>query len=187
MLDLSLIIAAYLIGVHLQRHRRMPPDGPARPLHPGLEQPGRNQRAADRWRENRRDHATGRQPKGFFPVALCHLLDRPEQTFAVVSAAAFSAISTRCFRFPGRQRRGHGAGVQFGLGWTIGAAVRPQPGCSWPGGQYLFLAALISMLLAPLYIWLLWPITALIVMRVSITLLLICSVTATTSESAAGR
>lgn len=35
------------------------------------------------------------------------------------------------------------------------------------------LAALISMLLAPLYIWLLWPSPALLVMQVSITLLLI--------------
>jgi glycerol-3-phosphate acyltransferase PlsY len=77
------------------------------------------------------------------------------------------------FGFKGGKGVATALGVQFGLNWAIGGLV---------AGTWLFmakvanissLAALISMVLAPLFIWLLWPSPALIAMQVFITALLI--------------
>ena len=63
-------------------------------------------------------------------------------------------------------------GVQTGLHWLLGAAV----GLTWlfmaRVANISSLAALISMLLAPIYIWMIWPSPALIGMQFLITLVL---------------
>ena len=64
-------------------------------------------------------------------------------------------------------------GVQFGLGWAIGAAVAATWLFMAKVANISSLAALISMSLAPVYIWLLWPAPELVVMQVLVTLLLI--------------
>jgi glycerol-3-phosphate acyltransferase PlsY len=112
--------------------------------------------------------------KGFLPVFVCHLLERPETTFALVGGAAFLGhLYPVFFRFQGGKGVATALGVQFGLGWAIGAAV----GLTWlfmaKVAKISSLAALISMGLAPLYIWLLWPSGELILMQLLITALLV--------------
>jgi glycerol-3-phosphate acyltransferase PlsY len=112
--------------------------------------------------------------KGVLPVVACHLLDRSETVFALTGAAAFLGhLYPVFFGFKGGKGVATALGVQFGLNWAIGGLV---------AGTWLFmakvanissLAALISMVLAPLFIWLLWPSPALIAMQVFITALLI--------------
>jgi glycerol-3-phosphate acyltransferase PlsY len=112
--------------------------------------------------------------KGLIPVLACHLLDRDDLVFALVGAAAFLGhLYPVFFGFKGGKGVATALGVQFGLGLGIGALV---------AGTWLFvakvlkissLAALVSMVLAPLYVWWLWPSPAIVGMQVGITLLLI--------------
>ena len=174
MLDLSLIIAAYLLGsissaIVVCRLMGLPD-----PRTQGSNNPGATNVLRIGGRKAAAITLLGDSLKGFVPVALCHLLDRPEQTFAVVGAAAFLGhLYPVFFGFRGGKGVATALGVQFGLGWTIGAAVAATWLFMAKVANISSLAALISMLLAPLYIWLLWPSPALIVMQVSITLLLI--------------
>ena len=174
MLDLSLIIAAYLLGsissaIVVCRLMGLPD-----PRTQGSNNPGATNVLRIGGRKAAAITLLGDSLKGFVPVALCHLLDRPEQTFAVVGAAAFLGhLYPVFFGFRGGKGVATALGVQFGLGWTIGAAVAATWLFMAKVANISSLAALISMLLAPLYIWLLWPSPALLVMQVSITLLLI--------------
>ena len=174
MLDLSLIIAAYLMGsissaIVVCRLMGLPD-----PRTQGSNNPGATNVLRIGGRKAAAITLLGDSLKGFVPVALCHLLDRPELTFAVVGAAAFLGhLYPVFFGFRGGKGVATALGVQFGLGWTIGAAVAATWLFMAKVANISSLAALISMLLAPLYIWLLWPSPALIVMQVSITLLLI--------------
>ena len=174
MLDLSLIIAAYLVGsissaIVVCRLMGLPD-----PRTQGSNNPGATNVLRIGGRKAAAITLLGDSLKGFVPVALCHLLDRPEQTFAVVGAAAFLGhLYPVFFGFRGGKGVATALGVQFGLGWTIGAAVAATWLFMAKVANISSLAALISMLLAPLYIWLLWPSRELIVMQVSITLLLI--------------
>ena len=77
------------------------------------------------------------------------------------------------FGFQGGKGVATALGVQFGLSWMIGGAV---------AAIWLFiakvmnissLAALVSMSLAPLIVWLFWPAPELVIMQVIITLILI--------------
>ena len=111
--------------------------------------------------------------KGFIPVAACHLLQRDELVFALVGGAAFLGhLYPVFFGFRGGKGVATALGVQFGLGWGIGGLV----GATWllmaKVANISSLAALISMALAPFYIWWLWPAPALIAMQVGITALL---------------
>lgn len=111
--------------------------------------------------------------KGFIPVAACHLLQRDELVFALVGGAAFLGhLYPVFFGLRGGKGVATALGVQFGLGWAIGGLV----GATWllmaKVANISSLAALISMALAPVYIWWLWPAPALIAMQVGITALL---------------
>ena len=77
------------------------------------------------------------------------------------------------FGFQGGKGVATALGVQFGLGWMIGGAVALTWLFMAKVANISSLAALISMSLAPIYIWLLWPSTPLVLMQVLITALLI--------------
>lgn len=174
MLDLSLIVAAYLLGsissaIIVCRLMGLPD-----PRTQGSNNPGATNVLRIGGRKAAAITLLGDSLKGFIPVAVCHLLDRSEPVFALVGGAAFLGhLYPVFFGFRGGKGVATALGMQFGLHWAIGAAV----GATWlfmaKVANISSLAALISMLLAPIYIWLIWPAGELIVMQILVTLLLI--------------
>lgn len=174
MLDLSLVIAAYLLGSISSAIIVCRLMGLADPRTQGSNNPGATNVLRIAGKKAAAITLLGDSLKGFLPVFACHLLDRSDLVFALVGGAAFLGhLYPIFFGFKGGKGVATALGVQFGWSWTIGAAV----GASWlfmaKVANVSSLAALISMSLAPLYIWLLWPAPELIVMQILITLLLI--------------
>jgi glycerol-3-phosphate acyltransferase PlsY len=173
MLDLLLILGAYLLGsissaIIVCRLMGLPD-----PRTQGSNNPGATNVLRIGGKKAAFVTLLGDTLKGVIPVVVCHLLDRPDLTFALVGGAVFLGhLYPVFFRFKGGKGVATALGVQFGLHWMIGAAV----GLTWlfmaKVANISSLAALISMLLAPLYVWLILPSGELIAMQALITLLL---------------
>jgi acyl phosphate:glycerol-3-phosphate acyltransferase len=111
--------------------------------------------------------------KGFLPVLAADLYGLAPLSLAGVALAAFLGhLYPLFFGFKGGKGVATALGIQFGLGWMIGAAV---------GGIWLLMAkvvkisslsALVSMALAPLIVWLLRPAPELVAMQAAVTLIL---------------
>jgi len=174
MLDLSLVIAAYLLGsissaIIVCRLMGLPD-----PRTLGSNNPGATNVLRIGGKKAAAITLLGDSLKGFVPVLACHLLDRSTPVFALVGGAAFLGhLYPVFFGFKGGKGVATAMGVQFGLSWAIGAAVIATWLFMAKVAKISSLAALISMSLAPLYIWLLWPAPALVLMQVLVTLLLI--------------
>jgi glycerol-3-phosphate acyltransferase PlsY len=174
MLDLSLVIAAYLLGsissaIIVCRLMGLPD-----PRTEGSNNPGATNVLRIGGKKAAAITLLGDSLKGFIPVFACHLLDRSELVFALVGGAAFLGhLYPLFFGFKGGKGVATALGIQFGLGWAIGAAVAATWLFMAKVANISSLAALISMSLAPLYIWLIWPSAELIVMQILVTLLLI--------------
>ncbi|MCP5313149.1 MAG: glycerol-3-phosphate 1-O-acyltransferase PlsY [Chromatiaceae bacterium] len=172
-LDLALIIGAYLLGsvssaIIVCRLMGLPD-----PRTQGSNNPGATNVLRIGGKKAAFVTLLGDTLKGVIPVAACHLLGRSELVFALVGGAAFLGhLYPLYFGFRGGKGVATALGVQFGLHWMIGAAV----GLTWlfmaKVANISSLAALISMLLAPLYIWLIWPSYALIAMQIAVSALL---------------
>jgi len=172
-LDLTLIAAAYLLGsissaIIVCRLMGLPD-----PRTEGSNNPGATNVLRIGSKKAALVTLLGDCLKGVVPVAVCHLLGRSELVFALVGGAAFLGhLYPVFFGFKGGKGVATALGVQFGLHWIIGGAV----GLTWlfmaKVANISSLAALVSMLLAPLYVWLVWPASELIVMQVLITALL---------------
>ncbi len=173
LIDLALIIGAYLLGsissaIIVCRLMGLPD-----PRTQGSNNPG----ATNVLRIGNRKAAAitllGDSLKGLLPVLLGHLLERGPEVLALVGLAAFLGhLYPVFFGFKGGKGVATALGVQFGWHWLIGLAV---------AGTWLFmakvarissLAALISMALAPLVVWLVWPSAALVAAQVIISGLL---------------
>ena len=112
--------------------------------------------------------------KGLFPMLLGHLFGAEPAVLAGIGLAAFIGhLYPVFFRFQGGKGVATALGVQFGLYWPIGLCV---------GAVWLFVAkvlkisslsGLISMALAPVFVWLFWPDRVLIGMQLIVTGLLI--------------
>ncbi len=112
--------------------------------------------------------------KGLIPMLACHALGVSPLIFALTGMAAFLGhLYPVFFGFKGGKGVATAMGVQFGLSWLVGASV---------AGVWLFmakvlnvssLAALVSMSLAPLFVWIFWPAPELIVMQSLMSLILI--------------
>ena len=174
MLDLSLIVAAYLLGSISSAIIACRVMGLPDPRTQGSNNPGATNVLRIGGRKAAAITLLGDSLKGFLPVLACQLLGRDAGVMALAGGAAFLGhLYPVFFGFKGGKGVATALGVQFGWGWTIGAAV----GATWlfmaKVANISSLAALISMALAPLYIWLLWPAPELIGMQILITLLLI--------------
>jgi glycerol-3-phosphate acyltransferase PlsY len=99
--------------------------------------------------------------KGLLPMLAAHLLQVSPLVFALTGMAAFLGhLYPIFFGFHGGKGVATALGVQFGLNWAIGGAV----GLVWLIMAKVMnissLAALTSMALAPLIVWLVLPYTA---------------------------
>jgi glycerol-3-phosphate acyltransferase PlsY len=173
-LDLSLVAAAYLLGsissaIIVCRLMRLPD-----PRTEGSNNPGATNVLRIGGKKAAAITLLGDSLKGFAPVVVCHLLDRTELVFALVGGAAFLGhLYPVFFGFKGGKGVATAMGVQFGLSWMIGGAVAATWLFMAKVAKVSSLAALISMSLAPLYVWIFWPAPALITMQVLVTVLLI--------------
>ncbi len=172
-IDLTLIVIAYLLGsissaIIVCRLMGLPD-----PRTEGSNNPGATNVLRIGGKKAAAITLFGDSLKGLVPVLACHLLDRSELVFAMVGGAAFLGhLYPMFFGFQGGKGVATALGVQFGWSWMIGGAVAATWLFMVKVARISSLAALISMLLAPLYIWLIWPASELIIAQTGITLLL---------------
>ncbi|MES9993055.1 MAG: glycerol-3-phosphate 1-O-acyltransferase PlsY [Candidatus Thiodiazotropha sp.] len=111
--------------------------------------------------------------KGLLPMLAAHLLEVSVPILALSGIAAFLGhLYPIFFGFKGGKGVATALGVQFGLHWGIGLGVS----LIWLLMAKLVnissLSALVSMALAPLIVWLIWPETELVLMQIFISLIL---------------
>lgn len=112
--------------------------------------------------------------KGLLPMLVAHGLGAAPPILALTGMAGFLGhLYPVFFGFKGGKGVATAIGVQFGLYWALGLAVT----ATWLFVAKVLrissLAALVSMTLAPLYLWLLWPSPELLAMQVVMTVILI--------------
>ncbi len=111
--------------------------------------------------------------KGFLPVLAAKLIGVPPLVLAAVAMAAFLGhLYPLFFRFQGGKGVATALGTQFGIHWQIGGMVALLWLLMAKGLNISSLAALVSMALAPLVVWYVWPAPELIVMQLMMSALL---------------
>ncbi|MCU7854213.1 MAG: glycerol-3-phosphate 1-O-acyltransferase PlsY [Candidatus Thiodiazotropha sp. (ex Lucinoma borealis)] len=111
--------------------------------------------------------------KGLIPMIAAHLLEATPLVLALTGIAAFLGhLYPIFFGFKGGKGVATALGVQFGLHWGIGGAVALIWLFIAKVVKISSLSALVSMALAPLIVWAIWPETELIVMQVVMSILL---------------
>jgi acyl phosphate:glycerol-3-phosphate acyltransferase len=112
--------------------------------------------------------------KGFIPVVIvAHLLGGSPALVAITAMAAFLGhLYPLFFGFKGGKGVATALGIQFGLSWDIGLCVAVIWLFMAKVLNISSLAALVSMALAPLIVWFLWPTQELLLMQIVMSLLL---------------
>ncbi|MBV2120155.1 MAG: glycerol-3-phosphate 1-O-acyltransferase PlsY [Candidatus Thiodiazotropha sp. (ex Ctena orbiculata)] len=115
----------------------------------------------------------GDMVKGLIPMLIAHLFDAPPLYLALTGLAAFLGhLYPVFFSFKGGKGVATALGVQFGLHWGVGLAVALVWLFTAKVVNISSLSALISMALAPIIVWLIWPAPELIVMQIVISVIL---------------
>ncbi len=174
MIDYLLVIAAYLLGsissaIIVCRIMGLPD-----PRTQGSNNPGATNVLRLGGKKAAAITLLGDALKGLIPMLACHALEVSPLIFALTGTAAFLGhLYPVFFGFKGGKGVATTMGVQFGLSWMVGASV---------AGVWLFmakvlnvssLAGLVSMALAPLFVWIFWPAPELIIMQSVMSLILI--------------
>jgi len=173
MTDAVLIIAAYLLGslssaIIVCRLLGLPD-----PRTQGSNNPGATNVLRIGGKKAAAITLLGDSLKGFLPVFAAKLLGVSPLVLAGVAMAAFLGhLYPLFFRFQGGKGVATALGVQFGLAWPIGASVAGLWLLMAKGLKISSLAALVSMALAPLAVWLFWPAPELIAMQCVMSLIL---------------
>ena len=174
MIDYLLVIAAYLLGSISSAIIVCNIMGLPDPRTQGSNNPGATNVLRIGGKKAAAVTLLGDALKGLVPMLACHALDVSALIFALTGMAAFLGhLYPVFFGFKGGKGVATAMGVQFGLSWMIGASV---------AGVWLFmakvlnissLAALVSMALAPLFVWIFWPAPELIIMQSVLSLILV--------------
>lgn len=174
MMDYLLVIAAYLLGsissaIIVCRIMGLPD-----PRTQGSNNPGATNVLRIGGKKAAAITLAGDALKGLIPMLLAHALAVSPLILALTGLAAFLGhLYPIFFGFKGGKGVATAMGVQFGLSWMVGASV---------AAIWLFmakvlnvssLAALASMSLAPVFVWLFWPEPELIIMQSLMSLILI--------------
>ena len=173
MIDITLIIAAYLLGSISSAIIVCRLMGLADPRSQGSNNPGATNVLRIGGKKPAAITLFGDTLKGFIPVLTANLMGVDNNTLAAVAIAVFlKHLYPIFFRFQGGKGVATALGVQFGLSWMIGGSVA----AIWLFMAYVVkvssLSALVSMALAPVIIWLVTDSTVLTVMSVVMTVLL---------------
>ncbi len=111
--------------------------------------------------------------KGLLPVLAAKFMGVSPLILAAVAMAAFLGhLYPLFFRFEGGKGVATALGTQFGIHWQIGGLVALLWLLMAKGLNISSLAALVSMALAPLVVWYIWPAPELIWMQVVMSLML---------------
>jgi glycerol-3-phosphate acyltransferase PlsY len=174
LLDILLVVGAYLLGsvssaIIVCRLMGLPD-----PRTQGSNNPGATNVLRIGGKKAAAITLLGDSLKGLLPLLLAHALDRSAPVLAATGMAAFVGhLYPVFFGFKGGKGVATALGVQFGLSWMIGGAV---------AAIWLFvakvlkissLAALVSMTLAPVVVWLVWPEPSLVGMQIIMTGILV--------------
>lgn len=96
--------------------------------------------------------------KGLLPMLAGHLLDAGPAVLAATGLAAFLGhLYPVFFGFRGGKGVATALGVQFGLYWPIGLGVAAVWLVMAKVARISSLAALVSMAVAPVFVWVFWP------------------------------
>ncbi len=173
LIDLLLVLGAYLLGsvssaVIVCRLMGLPD-----PRTQGSRNPGATNVLRFGGKKAAAITLAGDSLKGLVPMLIGHLLATEPATLAAIGLAAFLGhLYPVFFGFQGGKGVATALGMQLGLFWPIGVSV---------AAIWLFVAkvlkvssaaALVSMALAPLIVWLLWPEPVLVLMQLVISALL---------------
>jgi glycerol-3-phosphate acyltransferase PlsY len=172
-IDILLVIGAYLLGSFSSAIIVCRLMGLPDPRSQGSNNPGATNVLRIGGKKAAAITLLGDSMKGLLPMVAAHLLGATPLVFALTGMAAFLGhLYPIFFRFQGGKGVATALGIQFGLHWGIGLAVA----LIWLSVAKLInissLSALVSMALAPLIVWLIWPETQLVVMQLLMSLLL---------------
>jgi glycerol-3-phosphate acyltransferase PlsY len=173
MIDISLIVAAYLLGSVSSAIIVCKLMGLPDPRSEGSNNPGATNVLRIGGKKPAAITLLGDSLKGFIPVLVANLMGVSPLVLAGVAMAAFLGhLYPVFFGFKGGKGVATALGVQFGLGWQVGLSVA----LIW-----LFMAkvinisslsALVSMALAPVIVWYFLSAPELVVMQVTLSLIL---------------
>ncbi|MBL3591028.1 MAG: glycerol-3-phosphate 1-O-acyltransferase PlsY [gamma proteobacterium endosymbiont of Lamellibrachia anaximandri] len=111
--------------------------------------------------------------KGLIPMLIAHLFTDSPLILALTAMAAFLGhLYPLFFGFQGGKGVATALGVQFGLHWAVGGSVALVWLFMAKGLNISSLAALVSMALAPVFVWYFWPAPELIAMQVVMSIIL---------------
>lgn len=174
MLEAGIILAAYLLGsvssaIIVCRIMGLPD-----PRTEGSNNPGATNVLRIGGKKAAAITLVGDSLKGLLPMLVCHWLAVDDLTFALTAMAAFLGhLYPVFFGFKGGKGVATALGTQFGLHWQIGGAVALVWLFMAKVMNISSLAALVSMSLAPVFIWLIWPSQELVIMQIVMSIILI--------------
>jgi glycerol-3-phosphate acyltransferase PlsY len=171
--DVALILAAYLLGSVSSAILVCRLMGVPDPRTQGSKNPGATNVLRIAGKTAAAATLLGDMLKGLLPMLVAHALQVQPAILGVTGLAAFLGhLYPAFFGFRGGKGVATALGVQLGLMWQLGLVVAATWLLMARVVRISSLSALVSMGLAPLILWWLWPEPIIIAIQITITLLL---------------